>query len=308
MKCVITGGRGQLAQELLSVLSGSVWAAPRSTLDITSSTEMYKNLKEYGPDVVINCAAYNQVDQAEVNSLTAFSVNGLALKNIARYCSDNGARLVHFSTDQVFGINDLCGFNIPFSVDDPPMPVNTYGISKLVGECYARAYNKDTLIIRTCGLYGNKGEGKKPFPKKILELAKAGKPLYIVEDQVCTPTYTLDLATMVKELLKAFAPPGIYHVTNTGECSWYQFAGAVLGMARQDACLIPVTSDWYSVHRPGTATRPKYSVLDQRMPVISQFTQYRMRSWQAALSAYMQELVPAKPQGEQDERSTDVQV
>lgn len=292
MRCVITGGKGQLATDLAVTLRDykDIWVASHEALDITRPAETSYALKEYQPDVVINCAAYNNVDVAEVNPMQAVAVNAWGVKTLAQCCAEYGARLVHFSTDQVFGADFDPSFSVPYSVDDPQTPMNMYGITKMAGEAIARAYHADSVIIRTCGLYGNHGRSGKPsFAARILDMAAAGKPLYVVDDQVCTPTYTAHLAEMVTKMLEKHISAGIYHVTNSGECSWYKFARTLLNMAGMDACLVPVTTDWYCVHRPGYVPRPRYSVLDNAPALLSRYTNYQMPSWQSGITTYLQE-------------------
>jgi dTDP-4-dehydrorhamnose reductase len=295
MRIVITGGAGQLGMEFPLLLKNhDVWVARKEIIDITQYGWTNASLHGYMPDIIINCAAYNDVDCAENSPVHAMSVNAWAVKNLARYCNEHSVRLIHFSTDHVFGGDFDPKSAIPYTIDDPPCPVNNYGISKLAGECLARAYHDDSIIIRTCGLYGNYGQsGKASFPSKILALAAAGKPIQVVHDQVCTPTYTRDLANMVLEVINNELPAGIYHATNAGCCSWYDFATTLLHFAGQDAHVVPVTTEYSHQKRNlNRAPRPRYSVLRnnwEREVTPQQATRHVMRPWHEALVEYLEE-------------------
>src|SRR5205085_9848553 len=179
--------------------------------------------------VVINCAAYNLVDRAEDEPDAAFAVNAWAVRELATACNELGSVLVHFSTDHVFGLD--AARRTPYAEDDPPGPVNVYGLSKLSGEYLVRALCPRHFIVRTCGLYGIWGSGGKGgnFVETMLRLAREGKPLRVVDDQECTPSYTVDIATATAALI-ATDRYGLYHLTNSGSCSWYDFARAIFGL------------------------------------------------------------------------------
>ena len=178
------------------------------------------------PDAVINCAAYNFVDRAEDEADAAFAVNVRGVRELAEVCRDLGCVLVHFSTDYVFGLD--ASRRTPYAAADAPGPLSLYGLSKLAGEYVVRALCPRHFVVRTCGLYGLSGTGGKGgnFVETMLRLAAQGKPLRVVADQVCTPTYTVDLAEAVVALLETEAY-GLHHLTSGGQCSWYDFARTI---------------------------------------------------------------------------------
>jgi dTDP-4-dehydrorhamnose reductase len=190
--------------------------------------------------------------------------------------------LVHFSTDHVFGCDETR--RRPWTESDAPGPVSIYGLSKLTGEYMVRALLPRHIIIRTCGLYGVWGSGGKGgnFVRTMLRLAEQGKPLRVVDDQVCTPSYTVDVAEAVVRLLAADRP-GLYHLTNSGSCSWHEFARTIFELVGKRVDVTPISSSEYAA----PARRPAYSVLDAagwrelRMPPL--------RPWREALKAYLNE-------------------
>jgi dTDP-4-dehydrorhamnose reductase len=206
--------------------------------------------------VVVNCAAYNFVDRAETEPQAAFLINVHSAGELARWCGEHGRKLVHFSTDYVFGLD--ARRRTPWTETDAPGPVNVYGLSKLAGEFLVRSRCPGHMIIRSCGLYGGHGSGGKGtnFVETMLRLAGQGKPLRVVNDQVCTPTFTRDLARAAAALL-ARGETGLFHVTNAGSCSWYEFAAAILELAGLHTPLVPISTAEYGA----VARRPAYSVL-----------------------------------------------
>jgi dTDP-4-dehydrorhamnose reductase len=255
MRTVILGAAGQLGRELVGCLGGAVPLA-RAEADLTRPEALHEALKALRPDAVVNCAAYNFVDRAEAEPGAAFAVNAWAVRDLARVCRDLGCILVHFSTDYVFGLDEAR--RTPYAEADAPGPLNVYGLSKLAGEYLLRAALPRHLIIRTCGLYGVWGSGGKGsnFVETMLRLAGQGRPLRVVADQVCTPSYAADVAAAAAALLRA-STYGVYHIRNGGECSWHEFAAAVFELARVEADLTAITSAEYGA----AARRPAYSVL-----------------------------------------------
>jgi dTDP-4-dehydrorhamnose reductase len=228
------------------------------------------------PDVVINCAAYNFVDRAESEPEAVFAVNTWGVGALASICRDLDCRLVHFSTDYVFGLDATRAQ--PYSENDAPGPLNVYGLSKLAGEYLVQARCPRHVIIRTCGLYGVWGSGGKGsnFVETMLRMATHGKPIRVVADQVCTPSYTVDVATATAEVLTT-TYPGIYHLTNAGFCTWYEFARTIFELAGVQSDLTPIPSAEYGA----AARRPAYSALASRLPPL--------RPWRDALEAYLAE-------------------
>lgn len=254
-RIVILGSAGQLGGEFRELLPSAI-ALERSTADLTRPDELRDALSKQQPQLVINCSAYNHVDQAEREPESALAVNALGVRDLAMICRDLKARLVHFSTDAVFG-QDL-ERQTPIPELALPGPVNVYGISKLMGEHFVRAICSDAIVIRTCGLYGRRGTGGKgtSFVESILAKAKAGETLRVVDDQTCTPSFAEDVATAALHILRA-GRPGLFHVTNSGCCTWFGFAKAVVSLAGLTAPVVPISSaDW-----PAAAARPRYSGL-----------------------------------------------
>src|SRR5206468_2838433 len=226
MTAAVLGAAGQLGRDLCPRLSGDVVPLDRSRADLTNADQLRATLADLRPGVVVNCAAYNFVDKAESEPDAAFAVNAWGVRGLARACRDLDAALLHFSTDYVFGLD--AARVTPFAVGDAPGPVSVYGLSKLAGEYAARAECPRHYVVRTCGLYGVWGSGGKGgnFVETMLRLAGQGKPLRVVDDQVCTPSYATDVAEAALALVRAGAQ-GLYHVRSGGACSWHEFARAI---------------------------------------------------------------------------------
>ncbi|MGL6094590.1 MAG: SDR family oxidoreductase, partial [Fimbriiglobus sp.] len=190
MKIAVLGSAGQLGRDLCPRLAGDVVPLTRADADLAHPATLAPALAAVRPDVVVNCAAYNFVDKAEAEPDAAFAGNAWGVRELARICRDIGARLVHVSTDYVFGLD--AARTEPFAEADAPGPVSVYGLSKLAGEYVVRAADPRNLVVRTCGLYGVWGTGGKGgnFVETMLRVAGQGKPLRVVADQRCTPTAT----------------------------------------------------------------------------------------------------------------------
>jgi len=231
-------------------------------LDITDGQEITKAIHAMEPEIVINAAAYTNVDGCEENPRTAYAVNGEALAAIAGACSDADAKLIHFSTDYVFD-----GTRTSYREDDTPHPLSIYGKSKLLGERNVMETMEDFRIIRTSWLFGKYGRN---FVETMIRLSKEMTEVRVVNDQFGKPTYTMDLATKTREIARL--SPGIYHISNEGICSWYEFARAIIPNA------VPCSTEEF----PRKAKRPAYSVL------INTKTS-AMRPWREALAVYLKE-------------------
>lgn len=285
MRYAVLGAAGQLGRDLCPRLPGDVLALSRTgapAIDLARPESLPALFDELRPDVVINCAAYNFVDRAENEPQEAFAVNAWGVRELARLCHERDCLLVHFSTDYVFGLDS--SRRQPWTESDAPGPVSVYGLSKLAGEYLVRAMCPRHLVIRTCGLYGVWGSGGKGgnFVETMLRLAGQGKPLRVVDDQICTPSYTVDVAEATLALLQANRP-GLYHVTNSGSCTWHELARTIFELSGISANLTPIPSREY----PTPARRPAYSVLDcagLRSSAIAS-----PRSWREALAAYLHE-------------------
>lgn len=277
MRTAVLGSGGQLGRELCARLSGDVSALTRDRADLTRPDQVQATLTELRPDVVINCAAFNHVDRAESEPETAFAVNAWGVRHLARICQDLNAVLVHFSSDYVFGLDDRR--RTPYSEADAPGPTSVYGLSKLTGEYVVRSVCAKHFVIRTCGLYGLWGAGGKGgnFVETMLRHTAQGQPLRVVNDQICTPSYAVDVAKGVIELIGTDRY-GLHHMTNAGSCSWHEFAATIFKLAGVQADLTPIGSK----ERNDAARRPGYSVLTSTiLPPL--------RPWQEALAEYLDE-------------------
>ena len=281
MRIAVLGSQGQLGRDLTPRLAGEVVPVPRGDGDLARPDVLRTTLLELKPDAVVNCAAYNFVDKAETGPDAAFKVNADGVRHLADTCREIGAYLIHVSTDYIFGLDETR--SDPLGEDAPPGPVSAYGLSKLAGEYWARMRCPKHLVIRTCGLYGVWGSGGKGgnFVETMLRVAGQGKPLKVVADQRCTPTYTADLADAIAQLI-AKEVTGLVHATNGGACSWHEFAAEIFRLAGVEADLSAISSAEFGA----PARRPGYSVLACRRLADAGIP---MRPWQEALAAYLQE-------------------
>ena len=283
MKIALIGATGQLGTDFKKIIhSDQLIELNYPHFDITKKNEVKIELESLKPDLVINTAAYNLVDRAEEFPEESLAVNYFGVEHLADTCRSIDATLVHFSTDYVFG-GDL-GRTSPYTEDDKPKPLNKYGVSKLNGELAVQKYLRKQFVIRTSGLFGEAGsEGKGGnFVESIIKKYEAGDQLKIVDDQVLTPTYTLDLAKNVWELITT-KNYGLYHVTSEGQCSWYDFARAVFKHLDIPAKITPVKTDDYKLK----AARPHYSVLENRR--LNELGLNIMRHWEQTIPDYLRE-------------------
>ena len=254
MKILITGSNGMLGHDLIKVLekNNDLILTTSKTLDITDNEQVMKFIGDSKPDMVINSAAYTDVDGCEENPDLAYSVNGEGVRNLALACKEVDCGLVHVSTDYVFDGSA----RDPIAEDGELGPISVYGKSKLEGEQAILEILDKYFIVRTAWLYGING---KNFPKTMLELAKSHSEITVVYDEVGTPTYTPDLAYGISQLIET-DKYGIYHLTNSGSCSWCEFSRLIFEIAGKDVKVIPVTASEFA--RP--APRPSYSVLENK--------------------------------------------
>jgi dTDP-4-dehydrorhamnose reductase len=280
MRTVVLGAPGQLGRDQCPRLTGEVIPLGRADVDLTDTTRLRETLTGLRPDVVVNCAAYNFVDRAESEAPGAFAVNAWAVRDLAVVCRDLQATLVQFSTDYVFGLDT--GRSTPFAESDPPGPVSVYGLSKLAGEYLVRGICPKHFVVRTCGLYGVWGSGGKGgnFVETMLRLAGQGKPLTVVNDQRCTPSFTADVAAAAAALIDT-GRYGLYHVTNAGECTWYEFASEIFRAAGLSVDVTPVRSADYG----SPARRPTYSVLSNAR--LAEAGVPPPRHWTEAIHSYL---------------------
>ena len=279
MKILLLGHKGMLGSDLLAQmrLHHEVIGMDKEEIDVTSADDCAKAVEEAKPQIIINAAAYTNVDSCETAKEECFAVNAEAVKNIATACRNTNIRIVHFSTDYVFNGSG----SSPYKEDEKCDPINIYGASKLAGEKYLQALAQNYILIRTAWLYGANG---KNFVRAILEKAKTTPRLTVVNDQLGSPTHTKDLAAAVDHLIEKNAQ-GIFHVTNRGSCSWYQFAVKILQEAGiDDVEVSPITSD--QLQR--AAKRPAYSVMSMQKFIAT--TGKAMQPWQLALKDYLESI------------------
>ena len=276
MKILITGSNGMLGQDLIEELADkhTVIAASSRILDITDEMKVMDYVNSTKPDIIINSAAYTDVDGCETNVEKAYSVNGEGPRNLALACRENDIPLIHVSTDYVFKGNT----QTPRLEDDELGPLSVYGKSKLEGEKAIEEILDKYFILRTAWLYGYNGGN---FPKTMLQLAKDHDKLTVVYDEVGTPTYTPDLAKAIAELVDS-DKYGTYHLTNSDSTSWYDFAKLIFEIADVDVEVEPVTASEFA----RAAKRPNYSVLNNEKWKANGFTP--LRSYREAIKDYIE--------------------
>lgn len=273
MKVLILGARGSLGQTFVDLYKDhEVSAWDRTELDITDEEQVLQKIGEIKPELVINCAAYNSVDKAEDERETVNLINGYAVGFIAKATGMAGATMVHFSTGQVFDGSKSEGYN----EDDLTNPVNSYGKSKLLGEMELRKNTENYYLIRTCWLYGRPAAGKKSFADMMLEQAAGNELIKVVVDEFGNPTYVKDLASAARALVEQKKPFGIYHLTNSGTVSRYDWAKEIFAVKHIKTMIDPVDAGFFQ----RKAKRPKYEVLNN-----TKFIQ--LRPWTEALNEYL---------------------
>lgn len=286
---LVTGANGQLGTELQTV-SGmlnpdhKIVFTDVDELDVTNRAQTLTYIRNLKPRIIINCAAYNAVDQAETDKETAFAINAHAVKNLAEGSNETGCWFIHISTDYVFDGNN----HVPYTENDVPRPLSAYARSKYEGEKYALAGAAHVLIIRTSWLYSAHGRN---FVKTILHHAFSKPELRVVNDQIGTPTCAQDLANTIVALIRGknrIAKKEILHFSNEGVASWYDFAMAVVTYAQADCKIIPVGTKDY----PLPAIRPFYSVMNKEK--IRKILGLDIPHWQNSLYQCMKEIMQSE--------------
>ncbi|MEK7874253.1 MAG: dTDP-4-dehydrorhamnose reductase [Chloroflexota bacterium] len=279
MRVLLIGATGQLATDLLKVLPPSdTVPLTHQQLDVCDYAAVRSALERHHPDVVINTSAFHKVDVCEDEVVKPFEVNTLAVRNLALLSKELDIVLMHFSTDYVFSGSK----GRAYGEDDAPGPLSVYGVSKLAGEYFVRTLCPRYFLVRTSGLYGVAGASGKGgnFVETMLRLARQGAPIRVVNDQTLSPTYTRDLANKIVELVGT-SRYGLYHVTNSGSCSWYNFTQTIFRLAHLNVDVQPVTSAQFGAK----ARRPAYSVLANRNLKRAGLSLPRL--WRQALEDYL---------------------
>lgn len=287
MKILITGAKGQLGTELIHqledgecsigalpncLLGATIIAADLPELDLANRNAVLSFFAQQAPNIVINCAAFTNVDLCETETDTAFAANAIAARNLAIACEEIGAKLVHVSTDYVFDGNATS----PINETALPNPQSVYGLTKLLGETYIQDFCSRWFIVRTSWLYGKYGNN---FVKTMLRVTRENKAAKVVNDQLGCPTNAEDLAYHLLKLA-ASSEYGIYHCSGEGVCSWYDFTCEIVKLWGIDATITPCTTDEF----PRPAKRPAYSALDNAM--LRLIIGNEMRTWQDALANF----------------------
>ncbi|PED65898.1 dTDP-4-dehydrorhamnose reductase [Priestia megaterium] len=275
-KVLITGAKGQLGKELVELFTEKgfeVYGFGRDKMDITNQAQVQEMIGFVKPNIVIHSAAHTQVDLAESEPEQAFLINAYGTRNVAVAAEAVGAKLVYVSTDYVFdGTTDE-----PYNEFSPTSPLGVYGKSKLAGEQFVRDFHSKFFIVRTSWVYGKHGSN---FVKTMLKLGEEKKELSVVSDQIGCPTYTLDLAHAILELVDT-QKYGVYHISNGGSCSWYEFAKAIFEEVGINIDLVPCTTADF----PRPAARPANSVFEHMSIKLNNFTS--IRHWREALSSFL---------------------
>jgi dTDP-4-dehydrorhamnose reductase len=283
MTVAITGGYGQLGTALQRVLGERCVPLSRTDCDLLHFEEAERSLDEIQPRAIVNCAAYNFVDKAEAEREPAFALNSKAPGRLVEFCERRGIVLVHISTDYVFGRDNL-GDEIsrrPFDEETVPLPDSIYGTSKLAGEKLVRERCAKHFVLRTCGLYGNRlSQGKGNFVETMLRLGAERDEVKVVNDQLCTPTSAADLAEAIAEVLET-DEYGLYHATNSGETTWFDFAREIFRLKKMNVQVEPISSEQFGAAAP----RPSYSVLDCHK--LTRMLGRELPPWEEALVRYL---------------------
>ena len=279
MKILITGSNGQLGSELRDILEGDskyeTYFLDRKQLPLDQTLIIQDILGMYQPDLIIHTAAYTAVDKAESEPELADAINHLASEEIAQYCRLHGTKLIAISTDYVFDGNS----NVALTEDVPVDPINIYGMSKLKGEQAILKWHADSIVIRTSWVYSTYGNN---FVKTMIRLMTERDEISVINDQIGSPTYAGDLAKAIVGIIEDENwIGGVYHYSNEGEISWYDFACAIKEIKGLDCKIIPITTDQY----PTPAKRPKYSLLDKSK--IKRTFKVEVPEWRASLQAML---------------------
>lgn len=280
MRALLIGSNGQLGSDLRRTWQGDLVAFPHQDLDVCNEEQVRAILQREAPDLVINTAAYHRVDECETNVARSFEVNAFGAKNVADASREAGAAVMFISTDYVFDGEK----GSPYVEEDLPRPLSVYGASKLAGEHLVRQANPRHFVVRSSSLFGVAGASGKGgnFVETMLRKARAGEALRVVDDQVSSPTLTLDLAQKLAELA-ATEKFGLYQITNSGQTSWCNFAAKIFELCELSPSLTAISSQELAA----PAARPSFSVMENRALKAAGVSP--ARSWEEALEAYLDE-------------------
>lgn len=287
-KVLLTGCNGQLGRAIQKEYGDSVSFIKTDmieadgivTLDISDIDAVMSMVKKEQPDVIINCAAFTNVDGCETNEDAAYKANAIGPRNLAIASSEVGAKLVHISTDYVFEGNG----NRPYLEFDAPNPVSAYGRTKLAGENFVKEFADKYFILRTAWLYG---DGKN-FVKTMLRLAETHDEVSVVCDQKGSPTSAVELAKMI-HFLEPTDSYGLYHATCEGDTNWADFTETIFKKKGVSTKVNHVTSEEYAKMNPASANRPKYSILENKMLKLTT-DEFSMANWEDALDVYLKDM------------------
>lgn len=281
MKVAIIGAKGQLGSDLVKVFGDDAIPFTHDDIDVTNYDSL-KKIKSLKPDVIINTAAFHKTDDCEDNPEKTFAVNAIGARNITKLCNEINATNVYISTDYVFDGSKLNQYGpSPYCEDDIPNPINTYGISKVAGELYTRLTNT-CYIIRIASLFGTAGASGKGgnFVETMIKKAKNNEDIKVVDDMIMSPTYTIDVASTIRNILVKSLPSGVYHVANKGQCSWYEFAKTIFELLGTKVDITPIKT----VILQSKAKRPMFSPLTS---INLQRYGLEMENWEDALEHYL---------------------
>lgn len=282
MSVVVIGSTGQLGQDLLRVFGDEAVGLSHQDLDVTDEAGVAAALGSHRPDWVLNTAAFHRVDDCELDPTTSFAVNATGALNVARAAAEIGSGVVFYSSDYVFGGEERQRDHA-YEEGDRPDPLSVYGTTKVAGEQLVAQANERHLVVRSAGLYGTATSRKGwTFPELMINKARSDGAVRVVTDQVLSPTFTADLAQKSKELIEHDAS-GVFHLTNAGECSWFEFAREAFDIAGVEAEMEPIGSEQLNQR----ARRPPYSALDSaRLAAVGVGP---MRPWEEALEDYLKQ-------------------
>ena len=282
MRVAVTGANGQLGCDICEAFKANghdVLGLSHADIEIEDFSKSMTILQELNPDIIVNTAAKHNVDGCEEEIDEAFAVNGMGARNLAVVSNKLESKFIHISTDYVFDGRK----REPYVESDCPLPLNVYGNSKLCGENFVRTIANRYFVVRVSAIYGEnpcRAKGGMNFIQLMLHLARQGRSIRVVDDEIVSPTYTLDIATQIVELVKS-EHYDVYHMTSQGSCSWYEFAEEIFRMAKVEARVAKADPDEF----PTKAQRPKYSVLNNHN--LKSIGLDMMPDWKDAVERYL---------------------